>query len=566
MKYSQLVDVYEELAGTTKRLKKIDILSDFLKKLKKYHDEGWIYLLRGKVLPDYDPREFGMSRQLLIKVISKASGESTEIVTKQYNKLGDLGDVAELLLKKKKQSTLYSTNLTIKKVFDNFRKLYDIEGKGSVERKTALVSELLNNANGKEAKWIARTVLGDLRIGVADSTLRDGLAETFFPKEKKVMAEKIQSVYDLSNDFGEIFKALIKGKKFLDKISLVPGKALNVMLPVKVTDIKEAFRICGKKVAIEHKYDGFRVVITKEGNEVKLFTRRLEEVTKQFPDVVEVVKKHIKGKDFIIDSEVVGYDPKTKKYRPFEAISQRIKRKFNIDKLMKELPVEINAFDILYYNGKSLVDETFEKRRKILEKVIATEHYKIKPAVQIVTDSEKKAMEFYEKALKLGEEGIMVKKLDSKYSPGRRVGHMVKMKPVSNDLDLVITAAEHGTGKRAGWLTSFIVSCRSNGEFLDVGRVSSGLKEKEDIGGTSYAEMTKILKPLITSEKGRIVKVKPITIISVTYQNIQKSPTYSSGFAMRFPRITNYRPDGHIKDIADLKDIKKEAGHSFLGD
>ena len=210
------------------------------------------------------------------------------------------------------------------------------------------------------------------------------------------------------------------------------------MLPVKVTEISEAFRICGVPCAIEHKYDGFRVVITKEGNEVKLFTRRLENVTKQFPDVVETVKKHVKAKDFILDSEVVGYDPKTKRYKPFESISQRIKRKYDIDKLIKKLPVEINAFDILYLNGKSLVNEPFKKRRELLEKIIKPEHYKIKPSVQLVTDSEVKAMQFYKEALKMGEEGIMIKNLNATYQPGRRVGHIVKMKPVSNDLDLVI--------------------------------------------------------------------------------------------------------------------------------
>lgn len=565
MKYSELAQVYDELFNTTKRLEKTDILSEFLKKIPK-GNESWIYLLRGKVLPDFDSREFGISRQLIIKVISKASGVSIDNIKTKFNKIGDLGEVAEELMKHKKQNTLYSAEVTVEKVFDNLRKLYDLEGKGSVDKKTTLVAELLTSANGSEAKWITRTVLGDLRIGVADNTLRDSLAEAFSKEDKKELSKKIEDVYDLSNDFGEIFIALRKGIKELDKVSLSPGKALNVMLPVKVTQIEEAFRICGKPAALEHKYDGFRVVITKKGNEVKLFTRRLEEVTNQFPDVVETVKKNIIGKDFIIDSEVVGYDPKTGKYKPFEAISQRIKRKHNIEKLVKELPVEINAFDVLYHNGKSLVEKTFKERRKVLVKMIREKKFFIKPSVQIVTDSEDKAMEFYHKALELGEEGIMVKKLDSIYKPGRYIGHMVKMKPESKDLDLVITGAEHGTGKRAGWLTSYIVACLYDGKYLNVGKVASGLKEKESEEGTTYSEMTELLKPLILSEKGNRVQVKPKVVVSVTYQNIQPSPTYSSGFAMRFPRITNYRPDRNTKDIATLKDIKKEANHSFLGD
>jgi len=341
MKYSEIVDVYEALGGTTKRLEKTTILAEFLKKLEKSGEEEWIYLIRGSVLPEYDSREFGISRQLIMKVISKASGVSLDSVKSKFNKIGDLGDVAKSLLEKKKQSTLYSKRLTIDKVFENLKKLFDIEGKGSVDKKNSLVAELLTSATGNESKYLVRTVLGDLRIGVADSTLRDALAEAFFPDEKKLMSEKIEEVLDLSNDFAEIFRACIKGKKELDKVNLSPGKALNVMLPVKVNEISEAFRICGKPAALEHKYDGFRVVITKKNNEVKLFTRRLENVTKQFPDVVQIVEKHINGKNFIIDSEVVGYDPKTKKIMPFEFISRRIKRKHHIGQLVKELPVEL---------------------------------------------------------------------------------------------------------------------------------------------------------------------------------------------------------------------------------
>ena len=562
MKYSELCELYDKLGKTSKRLEKMDILSDFLKKLAKSKgDNEWIYLLRGRVLPDYDSREFGISRQLIIKIISKASGVSSEIVTKDFNKVGDLGEVAESLMAKRRQHTLYSSSLTVEKVFTNLRKIFEMEGKGSVDKKVSLVAELLINANGLEAKYLIRIVLNDLRIGVADSSLREAIAEAFFPSERKEMLARIEEVYDLANDFSLVFEAAIKGKKAFDNIEVLPGKAMNVMLPVKVTEISEAFRICGKPAAIEHKYDGFRVVISKskDGN-IKLFTRRLEDVTNQFPDVVSVVEKNIKGESFIVDSEVVGFDPKTKKYKPFESISQRIKRKYHIEKLISELPVEINAFDVIYCNGKSYVNVSFAERRKHLEKMIKEEKMKIRLSYQIITDSEKKALEFYNNALKIGEEGIMIKSLDSVYKPGRRVGHIVKMKPESRDFDLVIVGAMHGTGKRAGWLTSYIVSCKDKktGKFLEVGMVSSGLKEKES-EGTTYEEMTKMLKPLIVSEKGRIVRVKPKIVVSVTYQNIQKSPTYSSGYAMRFPRITAYRPDRNTNDIANLNDIKKEA-------
>ncbi|MEK6852557.1 MAG: ATP-dependent DNA ligase, partial [Nanoarchaeota archaeon] len=353
-----------------------------------------------------------------------------------------------------------------------------------------------------------------------------------------------------------------KGRKELEKTQIIPGRPLNVMLPVKVEEIEEAFRICGKPAAIEHKYDGFRVTIHKKGKDIWLFTRRLENVTKQFPDVVKVIKSNVKGESFILDSEVVGYDSKTGKYKPFESISQRIKRKYDIEKLEKELPVEINVFDILYYNGKSLLDEEFRERRKVVEKIIKKESYRIKPSFQIVTDSEEKAMEFYHEALKTGEEGIMIKKIDAPYRQGRRVGYIVKMKPVVKDLDLVIVGAEYGSGKRGGKLTSYIVACLSDGKFLEVGKVSSGLKEIESEEGTTYDEMTKLLKPLIIEEKENRVNVEPKIIVSVTYQNIQKSPSYDSGWALRFPRITAYRPDRRTNDITTLGDIQKEAKKS----
>jgi len=557
MKYSELCEVYEKLSATTKRLEKTDILAEFLKKLKSKGQSKHIYLLRGKVLPDYDPKELGISGKLVIKAISRASGNSTEKIIKEFNKIGDLGDVAEIVLEKKKQSTLFSKKLTIEKVFDNLTKILTIEGKGSVDKKLALVSELLTSTTGTEAKYITRTILGILRVGVADSTLRDAIAVAFYPEEKKEVAEKIERVYDLANDFALVFDAAIKGKEAINKIQIHPGKPIHTMLPVQVTELDEAFRICGEECAIEHKYDGFRVLINKNDGEIKLFTRRLDDVTAQFPDVVKVVMKNVKGQNFILDSEVVGFDPETKKQKPFEFISQRIKRKYHINKLVKKLPVEINVFDIIYYNNKSLISEEFRKRRKLLEEVVHPNKLKIRISKQIITGNKETALKFYKKALSIGEEGIMIKKLNAPYKPGRRVGYIVKLKPQERDLDLVIIGAEYGTGKRAGGLTSYIVACKNEDEYLEIGKVASGLKEKEEQGIT-YSAMTKMLKPLIISEKGNRVKVGPKVVVSVTYQNIQKSPTYSSGFALRFPRITAVREDKPLSELNTLKEVKKE--------
>lgn len=563
MKYTEFVEVYDELYGTRKKLEKRDILARFLRKLKDEGKSEWIYLLKGRVVPDYDPREIGISRQLAIKALSRALGINDKEIYERYRKVGDLGEITEELVGMRRQKGLFRGELTVKKVFENLRRLMDIEGKGTVDKKLGLISELLSHANGKEAKYIIRTTLGDLRIGVADGILRDAIAEAFFHGEEG-MAKEVQRAYDLSNDFADVFDAASKGRKDLESVAISLGKPINVMLAVKVENIEEAFNMCGKPAAFEYKYDGFRVVVSKRGDEVRLFTRRLEDVTRQFPDVVKAIKQNVKGKSFILDGEVVGYDPKTKRYMPFQAISQRIRRKYHIERLMEELPVEINIFDVIYHDGESVMAEPFDKRRKIVEKIVRTREKVIRPAVQIVTDDAERAEEFYQRALDEGEEGVIVKNLKAPYTQGRRVGFMAKLKPEVKDMDLVIVGAEYGSGKRGGWLTSYYVACRDGGKFLDVGKVSSGLKEKSEINGkeqegTTYEEMTKLLRSLVKEEKGRYVSVKPEIVVSVTYQDIQKSPAYSSGYALRFPRITAYRPDRKKEDITTLEEIEKEA-------
>ncbi len=556
MQYIDFIKVYDELASTTKKLEKIEILSKFLPKLKGH--EELVYLLRGRVFPDYDESEFGISTQLVIKAIERATGNSNEKIVQKFNKIGDLGEIAEELIGKKQQSTLFTKKLSVDKVFTNLRNLATIEGKGAVDKKLALVIELLTSSSGSEAKYIVRTLLNDLRVGVADAILRDSIAKSFFGEDKEA-TELIESAYDKVNDFAMILELATKGKKALNKVEVIPGKPIKVMLPVKVTDLSEGFRICGKPLAVEHKYDGFRVLINYDGKNVSLFTRKLDNVTKQFPDVVEIIKKHVNGKSFVLDSEVVGYDPNKKEYKPFEAISQRIRRKYDIDQIIKKLPVEINVFDIIFWNGDSQIDKPFKERRKLLEKVVRPEKWKIRHSTQFVTDNEKEVEKFYKDALKTGEEGIMMKNLNAPYRPGRRVGFMVKMKPEAKDLDLVIVGAEYGTGKRSGGLTSFILACKNgNKEFVEVGKASSGLKEKEGEEGITYKEMDKLLQPLVTRTKGNQVTVKPKIVVSVTYQNVQPSPTYSSGYALRFPKITHYRPERGVHDIATVEDIKKE--------
>src|SRR3989338_780430 len=578
MEYSKLVDIYEQLNTTTKRLEKTHIISEFLKDVSADDIEHVILLLEGRVFPSYDSREIGIAARLMLKSLNVATGISVERIEKEWKKFGDLGKVAEEIVKTKKQATLHSAKLTVKKVFDNIRKLAELEGEGTVDRKTQLIAELLTSAKPVESKYIVKTILGEMRIGVGEGAMRDAIVWAFFGRKISIKYTKeandiqvedreaynkyldaVQHSYDVTNEFAQVAKAAkLKGIGGLENIGMHVGIPIQVMLALKVDTIEEAFETVGKPAAIEFKYDGFRIQAHKdEKGNVNLFTRRLEDVTSQFPDVVEFVKKYVKGKSFIIDSEAVGYDKKTGKYLPFQNISQRIKRKYDINKTAEDFPVELNVFDIIYYEGKNLISEEYKKRRKLLEKIIKQEQKKIVIAKMKITSDKKDVENFFKEAVNAGNEGLMFKALNAPYKPGARVGYMIKFKSMMETLDLVILGAEWGEGKRVKWLSSYAIACiDDNGNFAEMGKVSTGLKEKKE-EGLSFEEMTKLLKPLIISEKGKEVKVKPKIIIEVEYEEIQKSPTYASGFALRFPRIIQIREDKGPHEASTLDYVKK---------
>ncbi|RLE43200.1 hypothetical protein DRJ48_01510 [Candidatus Woesearchaeota archaeon] len=563
----------------------------------------------------------------MIKAIHLATGIAEGEIKTKWKETGDLGSTAESLVAKKTQATLFQRKLDVEKVFTNIRKVSSLEGAGTVNRKLQLIAELLTSATPKEAKYIARTLLGVLRIGIGEGSLRDAIAWAYLPRvlgvfgvckscnaivpvwekclecgsplesSEKVnqniksvvisntkeletkplkgigviipepseksreiynyMIEKLQDAYNLTNDFGVVAAALKRESLAgLNKIGLKLGTPIKVMLALKVDSPKEGLERVGSPCLVDYKYDGFRMQIHGWDGNIVIFTRRLENVTKQFAEVAEVVKRNVKASSFVLDGEAIGYDPKTGKYRPFQEISQRIKRKYNIQELAKKLPVELNVFDIMYYNGETIIKKPYKERRKLIEQIISPVKLKIQPATARIIASEEEAKDFFDEAIATGHEGIMFKNLNAPYKPGARVGYMVKYKPSVDTVDLVIVGAEYGEGKRASWLSSYYLACLHDDQFLVVGKASTGLKEKSE-EGLSFGDVTKLLEPLIISSKGRYVEVKPQVVVEVGYQEIQKSPTYSSGYALRFPRVIRLRDDKAVDEIATLDDIKE---------
>ncbi|MEK6849342.1 MAG: ATP-dependent DNA ligase, partial [Nanoarchaeota archaeon] len=395
--------------------------------------------------------------------------------------------------------------------------------------------------------------------------------EFTIPDEKKEEYDHccaaVEDAINLTNDFASVAKAAKHGIEKLGKITLNPKTPIKVMLYPKAKGIADAFEIVGKPAAFEYKYDGFRMQIHKKDGTIQIFTRRLDDVTKQFPEVAKLVETSVEGKDFILDGEAVGYDVKTGGYVSFQSVSQRIKRKYDIAEVAAKFPVELNLFDVVELNGKNLLNEPFQKRREILDKIVTVKAKKIRLAEQIITDSEEKAQKFYEQSLKAGNEGVMVKNLSGTYTPGARVGQGVKVKPVMETLEVVITGAEWGEGKRGQWLATFIIAVRDpdSGELKEVGRVGTGFKEKEEeiaegevasVTNVTFQYMTDLLKPHIIKTEGRVMTVHPNIVIEVNYEEIQASPTYDSGYALRFPRFVKLREDRGPDDINTLQDIE----------
>ncbi|NOR84633.1 ATP-dependent DNA ligase [archaeon] len=642
MDYKMLSDVFLKLEKTSERLKKTEILSEFLESCDSDDIYAVVLLVSGRVFPQWSQKDIGVASMLMVKAIAKAYGRSEADVEKQWQRLGDLGLVAEDFSKTRKQATLFKKLLTVKLVHESLKNLVNLEGMKSQDKKLAIISSLLTSANDAQARYVVRAIIGDLRIGVADGVIRDSITRAYFSEifwkdllklkiNKKKRIEHMLDVYnnkrilvslelkeylsdvekfeekntvtylseneitkiadfwkktakydvilvnetdfgnnlkskitgiveranEAANDFAMIAKiAMEEGVKGLEKIDITVGRPIKVMLAQKAKGIKDAFDIVGKPAAFEYKYDGFRLQVHKNGNEINLFTRRLENVTKQFPDIVDVAKKGIIANSCIVEGEAVGYDKNTGRYLPFQQISRRIRRKYDIGELAKQVPVVLNLFDMLSLNGKTIVDEPFEKRRDNLKKIVKETPQKLILAKDIITDLVDVAEDFYKESLAKGNEGIMAKSLSAPYKPGSRVGHMLKIKPVLETLDLTIVGALWGEGKRAGWLSSYTLACRDpdTGEFLTIGKLGTGIKEKSE-EGTSFADFTKELEKHIISKKGKEVDISPTIVVEVAYEEIQKSTNYSSGFALRFPRLVVLRDEKAVEETDDLNKV-----------
>ncbi len=512
--------------------------------IKKIDDENDLYnvvlFILGKVYPPWDERELGVGIGLLYEVLENVSGVKKRKIEDMVRELGDLGLVAERLVKGKKMATLAVEDLTIQRVRDVFDEVASLEGEGSRKRKILLLTGLYGSASPIEAKYLTRLILNEMRLGIGEGIVRDAIARAF-----GIPPEIVERAYMITNDLGKVAVVAKKeGRKGLEEMKITLHVPVRMMLAQVAEDIAEAVREMGE-IAVEWKFDGSRVQVHWGNGKITIYSRRLENVTNALPEIVDEIKKQVES-EVILDGEVIAV--KDGRPMPFQHVLRRFRRKHEVARMMEKIPLQVYFFDILYKDGE-LIDRPLSERRKILESVIK-ESEKVKVAKQVLTKDPKTVEKVFKEALEAGHEGAMLKNPKSPYIPGKRGKHWLKLKAVMETLDLVVVGGEWGEGKRSHLISSYELACIDpvSGKLLRVGKVATGFTDED------LEELTQLFKPLIVSQHGKIIEFQPKYVFEVAYQEIQKSPKYESGFALRFPRFVRLRDD---KDVSEADTIDR---------
>jgi len=561
--FKKLAELFKQLEEVSSSLKMIDILASFFKEISPEEARITAYLIKGKIAADYKSIEMGLAEKLVIRALAKATNKTAEEIQKHFYKIGDLGDVAFELIQKK------SSNLKIVDVFEILNNIAKASGKGSQEEKLNLLANLLESSSSLEAKYITRIVLGILRLGVAEMTFLYGISKALVgSKEAKKILEH---AYNVFSDLGEVaYQALKYGIKHLEKAEPIVGVPIRMMLSQRIAEISEIKEHIPNKVFVEYKYDGERIQAHIKDDEIILYSRRHENITHQFPDVILNLKNTFKCKNAILEGEAVAIDKKTGELEKFQVLMTR-RRKYEIEKYTKETPVKYFIFDILYLNNRSLLSENLLVRKEKLEENIK-EDEKIALAKYIISENQNEIEDFFEEALAQGAEGIMIKDSLSVYQAGIRGWNWIKFKKdykkeLVDTFDLVVVGALYGTGKRAGTYGSLLLASfdAKTNKYYTFTKVGAGFTDKD------LEELPKILNKYKTKEKHRLVSTEmkadvwfePVKVLEVEGAEITISPVHTvasdiikkGGLALRFPRFLRWRDDKSAEEATTVEEI-----------
>jgi len=573
LRYSSIADAYEKIEATTKRLEMTDRLVEILKETPTILIDKVVYLTQGKLYPDFVGIEIGIAEKLAIRAVARSAGHREKDIETDMQKTGDLGETTQKFMEKKTQATFFSTPLTVERVYETLDKMANSTGSGSVDLKLGLLAGLLSDASPSEAKYIVRTVTGSLRLGIADMTVLDALAVAF--GGGKETREHLERAYNISSDLGRVAKLVAEeGMERIKKFEVMPGEPIRPMLAERLSSSAEILEKLGGKCRAEYKYDGERIQAHKKKDHVILFSRRLENITDQYPDGVEYVRKHVRAEEAIVEAEAVAVDPETGEMKPFQELMHR-RRKYGIEEAMEEHPITLFMFDVLYVDGKDLTLKPYPVRHQHLKNVIEqTDNVKV--AESIIAEDPEQLELFFEKTVESGSEGIICKSVnqDSVYQAGARGWNWIKYKrdyrsEMTDTVDLVVVGAVHGRGKRAGTYGAFLLAAYDPDKdiFETVTKVGTGFTDAD------LEKLPKMLKkhqishkhPRVDSTLTMDVWFEPAVVIETRGAEITLSPIHTcamnvireaSGLAIRFPRFTGkYRVDKSPEDATTTKEV-----------
>jgi len=571
MEYSILADSFNKMESTRKRLELTQFLVELFEKTPHDVISKIVYLLQGKLRPDFEGIELGVAEKLAIRAVSKSSGIPIKKIEDEYRKGGDLGHAAAVILEQKTQTTFLAEDITVERVYETLFKIANLGGSRSQDMKMKYISSLLNDATPLEASYILKILLGSLRLGIAENTVMDALAIAF--SGNKDNRKVLEHAYNVSSDLGKVAETIAtKGLEGIKKFEIILFNPIRPMLADRVKSEEEAIEKIGDEFAAEYKLDGERVQLHIEGEKMMLFSRSLENISSYYPDIIEKIPKAIQADNVILEAEIVAINENTGEFLPFQELMHR-RRKYKIEKAVTQYPITVNFFDILYCNEKSCLELNYKDRREKLEKVVKEDDF-AKYIPMTIVKNENEIEEFFENSINAGSEGLMLKMLDKPYQAGSRGSYWLKLKreyqnELGDSLDLVVIGGFFGKGRRTGSYGTLLLATYDEDEdiFTSICKVGTGFSD-EDLD-----QLYQILNPKVTIKKNpRIdsemeadVWFEPELVIEVVASDITLSPIHKAardkikkgtGLALRFPKFTGkIRIEKAVEDASTNEEV-----------
>ena len=572
MQFSLLVDTFEQMEMTTSRLSLTEHLVSLLKKTPADIIEKVVYLIQGKLRPDYEGIELGLAEKMILRSLAQSSGMGVSALLEIYRKTGDLGDSAKEVMLHKDQTSLVPQQMTVERVYSVLYKIARTTGPRSQELKIRLVSSLLNESTPRESRYIIKFIIGSLRLGIADNTVMDALSLAF--TGNKANRAVLENAYNVSSDLGTVARILgLEGIEAVKKLRIVLYKPVRPMLAERVPTVEDVFDQIEGSAAAEYRLDGERIQVHKGSERVELFSRRLENITHHFPDIANIIARS-KLKDAIFEGEVVAIDAETSQFLPFQVLMHR-RRKHGVEEAMKNYPVFLNVFDILYYDRASKTHLPYSDRRKLIEYLIQEiKDHRILLVPQTVVKDTISLSRFMTKAIENGCEGVMIKQLNSEYRAGARGYAWIKLKreyrnDLTDTLDLVIVGALYGRGRRVGKYGALLLAAYDpkTDTFKTVSKVGTGFTDQDlaDFYNSLEKHLIKQRHPRVDAGMHMDVWFEPKIVIEIIASEITLSPIHTAGMdavrdkyglALRFPKFTGkIRDDKNAEDATKVEEI-----------